>query len=901
MEMRIVPQPFGWTFRLMRILFASTLFILSIAPSWTLAQSADGPWAEPLNLSHSGVAVNPAIVIDSDAMVHTVWQDDLANFVYARFDGDQWSAPETTDLNLIFRLPAADEIVGTQVLVYTGPNPLFVAGPGRYIFAVWLSPEGNLFTSRVENNNFKNASAWNPGKLIAPDVASFAVAIDALGELHLAFLGTDDDPANPSGIYYTRSRSSGSNWAAPLLLYESPYLRTLGEGEANISLTTARVEDLLHVYIAWDNRPRKQVFLARSVDGGGTWEQPMLVAGPAPGTGLAGPFNIHVGADRDRVVLVWQSGRSGGACSQIYRSSDDSGITWSDPQQMSEDALGCAKSIEFVTGSATDPQDPLYLLLETHNQVFLSTWNGLQWSRPKVQSILSGFEDPEIYTEVIYSCHRTSLLEERLFVIGCDQGVGSDVWVTSRDLESNASWFETLEWNPLLPVTSGDLETETVELVATGDGLVHAFVSLHQDPAIYYTSWNGELWSRFVPVLILPDGVAGRPEIAAGPENGLFLIAQNNRGALYFSRATSGDAVTESRWSTPIRLGIDHDGMVGSAAVAWDADGTLHVAYSVPVNDERGIYLIQSKDHGTSWSEPLQVFDGEAAGFDLVGAPSILVSENGILHITWRQQSIQGDGESHPLSLYYTRSENGGRTFSEGEIVVEEPVAWREIVADSGGNLHLLWQPQDMFTTVWDQVSSDGGRSWQFPQGLPSEGIAAGGMVDSVGRLHFVNAGPGSLSHWVWDGVRWQPESSLLWPLTLQQEGPVELLTAVVNGQGIMVVVLALPADSGAETEGNLLYTTRMLELPSEQSTIQNVPTQMPITPTVISPTFTPELIYTPSSTIDSELTDPQDQTTGNESSDPISPFIMALVPVALLLLGVLGIMLRRSTRVEDR
>jgi hypothetical protein len=137
--------------------------------------------------------------------------------------------------------------------------------------------------------------------------------------------------------------------------------------------------------------------------------------------------------------------------------------------------------------------------------------------------------------------------------------------------------------------------------------------------------------------------------------------------------------------------------------------------------------------------------------------------------------------------------------------------------------------------------------------------------------------------------------------LTLQQAGQVELLSAAVNGEGTMVVVLALPADSGAETEGNLLYTTRMLGLPTEQSTIQNVPTEVPLTPTAISPTFTPEFVSTPPSTIDRGLTEPEAQTPGDESSDPISPFIIALVPVALLLLGVLGIMLRRSARVEDR
>ena len=324
----------------------------------------------------------------------------------------------------------------------------------------------------------------------------------------------------------------------------------------------------------------------------------------------------------------------------------------------------------------------------------------------------------------------------------------------------------------LRPLPSDNLEMEAVELVATGDGLIHAFFSQRQDPAIYYTYWDGELWSRITPVLELPEGEAGWPAIAAGPGNELFLIARNNKGALYFSRATSGNAATASSWSTPTRLGIGHDGKIGSVDIAWDAAGTVYVAYSVPVNEERGIYLVQSKDDGTTWSEPLQVFNGAAAGFDLVGAPSLLISENGFLHIIWKQQSIQGDGVPQPLSLYYTRSEDGGHTFSDAELVVEEPVAWREIVTDGKGNLHLLWQPQDTLTTVWDQVSLDGGRSWQFPQGLPDEGMTAAIMVDSVGRLHLVDAGPGSLGHWLWDGSRWQPEAPLHWSLASQQEGP---------------------------------------------------------------------------------------------------------------------------------
>jgi hypothetical protein len=894
-------RQFGWMFGLVRVLFACTLFIASITPSWALAQSTDDPWAEPLNLSHSGVAVKPSIVIDSDGVVHAIWQDDVENYVYTHFDGDQWSAPETTNLDLLFFWPGPITME-TPLVIYTGPNPLFIAGPDRHIFAFWLSPQGGLFTSKVENPDFADVGAWTYLRLISPQAASFAAAVDTTGEWHLAYLRTVDDPENPPGIYYTRSKNSGQNWTVPVLLYASPYFRTLGEGEANLSLVTAGTEDALSVYIAWDNRPRKQVLLAQSADGGETWGQPALVAGPALESGLGGPFSIHVGATQKSVVLVWQSGQPGGSCSQIFQSSSDAGTTWSDPQPMIEGLLGCAESNEFVTGLANSPEGLLYFLTETESQVFLSAWNGRQWSQPQAQPILSGFEEPEIYTEVIYGCHQASLLGERLYIVGCDQGGGGDVWVTSRDLGSNTTWFSSPVWSQPSPVTDENFEIEAIELVATGDDLIHAFFSQRQDPAIYYTYWDGELWSHITPVLKLPDGEAGWPAIAAGPGNELFLIALNNRGALYFSRATSGNAATESRWSTPTQLGISHDGMIGSVDVAWDAAGTVYVAYSVPVNEERGIYLVQSKDHGTSWSEPLQVFNGAEAGFDLVGAPALLTSKNGFLHIVWKQQSIQGDGVPQPLSLYYTRSEDNGRTFSDAALVVEEPVTWQDLVADGKGNIHLLWQGQDTITTVWDQVSLDGGNSWQFAQGLPDKGRLAAVTRDSVGKLHLVGGGLGALDHWVWDGSRWRSEAPLQWSLASQPEGQVELLAAAVNKQGKMMVVLAEPTGEGNLAVRTLLYSTRTLKLAPKQTAIQEVPTQTTLAPTftpVVTPT--PERSSTPASTVESEPANSQGQTDSNETNNRISPITMALLPVALLLLSVLGIVFRQAARVKDQ
>ncbi len=618
------------------------------------------------------------------------------------------------------------------------------------------------------------------------------------------------------------------------------------------------------------------------------------------------PGTIVHGSYQNNVVLVWQSGRSANgllpACNQIYQFSSDAGATWSDPQSMIENLLSCTQSNKFVTGLSNSPKGLLYFLTETKSEVFLTAWNGLRWSQSQEQPILSSFEEPEIYTQVIFGCHQGAFLRARLYVVGCDQGDGGDIWVTSRDLGTDNSWFQAPVWSQLSPVTSDNFKMEAVKLVTTDDGSFHAFFSQHQDRAIYYTYWNGETWSRIAPVLKLPEGEAASPAIAVGSGNELFLIARSSNGRLYFSRATSGDAATEANWATPARLEIGHDGEIGSVDIASDPTGTIYVAYSIPLNDERGIYLIESKDHGTSWSEPIQVFNGAAAGFDLVGAPSLLISTNGLLHIIWKEQSIQGDGEPQTRALYYTRSEDGGHTFSNATPVVKEPVAWQEIMADVKGNLHLFWQPQDTLTTVWDQISLDGGMTWQYPQGLPNTGRLVAVTTDPAGRLHLMGVGPEALGQWLWDGSRWQSEAPLKWPPVSQEQQSqisVELLAAAVSKQGKMLVLVAEQTTRGDVPEMTLHYATRTLELPSGQAATQ-IPTQAVLTPTLAPATSTPEGLLTPTTPADNGSATAE-QTVQSATNNRLSPLKSALLPVALLLLSVLGIVIWQVARAKDR
>src|SRR5688572_23556900 len=129
----------GWLLRLAVFWIASALAITSFTLHPASAQATDGSWAAPLNLSHSGVATDPAILVDSDLVVHGVWQDTFGNFVYARLEGDQWTLPKATDLHFVFGSPATQTASGdADALLYTGPNPRFMAGTGSYSLAFWV-------------------------------------------------------------------------------------------------------------------------------------------------------------------------------------------------------------------------------------------------------------------------------------------------------------------------------------------------------------------------------------------------------------------------------------------------------------------------------------------------------------------------------------------------------------------------------------------------------------------------------------------------------------------------------------------------------------------------------------------------------------------------------------------
>jgi hypothetical protein len=876
-----------------------------VNPPGALAQSADPQWTTPQNLSNSGAATDPTVWVEDETSLNALWQDAYANFVYARYSGGQWGAPQPTNLHQLFGYPASavavrDSTTPERVSLAAlpvGPNPLLLTGPGRYVYGFWITSEGLLYASRAPAGGVADVATWGGPQLVSSAAASFVAAVDAGGGVHLAYLQTGDTAGNPAGIYYTRSSNDGETWAASLPLYASLYLRGVSQSEANLSLTAAGTPEAPRLYLAWDDRPRKRVLLVTSVNGGVNWDQPRQVAGPVPDSGLAGPFGVRVGAVNDSAVLVWQYGEPNGACTQYFQASGDGGVTWSEASAMAVDLPGCAQSNDFVGGSGAGPEGMLYLLTNMKSQVVLSAWNGSQWSAPQSQPILTGFTDPEIYTPVLLGCHRAAWFEAKLFVTGCG-GEKGDIWITHREITAVESWFASLVWSQPALIAAENPNVAALELAVTGDNVVHAFLSQREDAAIYYSRWDGTAWSRLTPVLQVPEGEAGRPIVAVSPKGELFLATRGSQGSLYFSRASSRNAVAASGWSPAERLAVAQDGEIAGADIAWDASGTIHLAYAVSVNDARGIYLVQTTDRGTTWSAARQVLDGAAAGFDLVGAPTLLVAGDGSIHIGWQHLALGLEDVIEPLALHYAHSENGGQSFSAADTVGSGPVAWRALETDGQGNVHRLWQQPDVEATVFDQRSLDGGLTWQVAQRLPTKGGVVAITVDRADRLHLVGAGPDAIDHWVWEAGRWQAEAPLQWSSNPSPANPLDTLAAAVTGDGSLLVAFAEPAgETGAATR-RLLFATRTLAMPpiEAESLFTATPRPRP-TSTLEAPVPISSMVPTAAST-PTLLASPE---TAVEANDPLAAFLVAAVPVASILLMVVVVAVVRVAWVKSR
>lgn len=790
---------------LMAIPFLSFLFIAVPASH---AQSSQ-IWSDPINLSKAGSSIDPTLVIDAAGTIHVVWVDLFDGHKYVKStDGINWTSPITV------RFPFAPD----------DSLPVFLADESGGIHALWQNKFNALYYAKMAPGN-DLASSWSNRTKLADSVIDFTAVVSSLDILHIGYVSSFATDSQPSGIYYRQLK--GTSWSNAINLYSSQYFRSSNPEEANVHLAVREENELETVYMVWDDRPQKRILLSKSLDGGNVWESAIQIRGSEGGSGT--PYNVNVGAVDGKVLLLWQSGLLGSQCTLYSQWSTDGAENFGSPVKMLDELAGCPQTSEFIMVK----KDTSVVSLNIFNDISLMAWNGSFWSEQRTQNEITTFINPATFDSVIFGCQKLSVYDEQLVVVGCDKGSSGDIWFSSRLLGTDKDWFPPSSvWTDPVEVTIVNKQISALSSVSDDENNIHTFwvqpplVGGREGTAvIQYARWDGKSWSNPTAVI---SGLSGNPiQLTVNADHlGRLLLAwiDGKTGEVLFSRASADLASRSLEWEKPLSLSTASQAN-SSPDILVDTSGRIVIVYAVPINEKRGIYLVESGDAGKTWSHPLQVFDAVSASGDIVDQAKIGLTGDGRLHVLFSKFSLQGE-QRQSLGLYYSQSTDGGLTWSEPEEITNKPVHWSEIVGYDRSILHRLWQEyrQSMLVS-FHQISQDGGATWNNPvivSSISANTSLTTQIMDRTGNLHCLQLTTENnliiLNHHMWDGSRWVSQKPK--ELYIQDRGVLSSITAGVSSKGnLLVSALADYPYLTDELKSGILSVGKSLGLPEEIQT----------------------------------------------------------------------------------
>jgi hypothetical protein len=852
---------------------AILLLILTMFSSTVLPAKAQGanpepesPWSEPANLSRSGGTTQPEIFVDAQAGIHVLWKDKFASLVYSTSsDGMNWSPPEALELPF-------DEF--PYQIVTTDDDQVFV---------FWLNEDNDLIFSWVQSDRFASMESWSIPVVVKSEVFQFNVVEGPSGALHIAYLRTASSTEGRPGIYYTGSDNGGITWTDPALVYASSYLRTIdnqqgagsvpsisGRSTFHVDIKVLRTDDQTRVLISWNNPSLKRVYFASSSDGGSEWQEPQLVDGPDSTTPYLTARNINLYVIDNTVLRLWHAVESGGVCTLKYQISPDGGDSWSPFDVLFKGQTSCPDQVQMFP-----VEDDLTLVMaDFQSKVYLTSWNGQEWTLPEEQSKVSSFVDTENFNTIQLKCHQGVLSGDKVVVISCDEGAGGDIWQFNYDLNAiNKTFGKPSGWSDPLDLDVGDLSITTLALTSDRVSTAHAIWSLPEHEtstdsvvktSIYYARYNQR--NGAVGPLVLyekMEGVASQVNLTYGINNRLFAAWSGGlTGEIIFSRADADQAGSQSGWSPSSLL---QTGTLNGREpkLTITSDGNLYAIYAIPLNEQRGVYLQRSTNGGSQWEPFVQVFLGAENQCDMVNQPSLAAGPGNHLFVQWTCSTLPGGiGQ---LGLFSSESTDGGQNWTPAEQIVSGSIIWNRVIA-TDNTIFRFWQSYEGGnTSLWQTTSYDLGSSWEPPKNIssnPGQSYLIDIVTDHAGHLYLTNIlqsedQPLHLQFWLWDLTKWVPQEELFF--TNHKIEDITALASVVLPSGRLVVAYANHDPADVEQPNRLTFTSIEVSVSPGQADNNTTPvsqpestSKAPLTPTsdagegqVVQPESTSEALTT--------------------------------------------------------
>jgi hypothetical protein len=595
----------------------------------------------------------------------------LAGRAQAQSEGDIWGAP----VNLS-RSGAAEQ-------------PRIVAAPDGRLQVFWWDRFDGLMTARFTNGVRSSPmkapilvteEIENPGPDQEATVTLEAVSetpvivSDGSARVHALWLAEPDEETGMQALMHSQMPIGSTSWSEPAAVAEAAVAFDVVQ-TASGGLTLAYLRTL-HT----DAEPAG-VYVRRNLGAGGSWGAATVVYDTIYFRLLtAEEAYVRVADDGDETIhVVWEDPRLEEA---LYARSIDGAATWTEPT-----SLGDPDQRPARPRVVTLPDGGAMRLWEASAMSGCALYQ--QWL-PATGTPTAIWSDPQRVLEGISQCpegERFWSRDDDLFWLW-GEGSGAltlAAWDAGQERWSEPQFFDFRFEDP-----------ETGRLMSLGD--LHATLAGRRLAVVGYDPVSGEVWATLGEIDAL--------ELAFAPP---------------------------SPWSEPVRLSREGT-QAGWAAVALDAEGGVHVAWSErEAEGELGVAVLYAYRDGLAerWSRAVEVARGDSGG-EIARQPALIVAGAAgqrLIHLVWSggelgqilysraqiDQALSAQGWSPPQTL----SDPG------------MPGGWPQIGVDGAGRLYVVYAvPLNEGRGIYLVRSEDGGLSWSDPQVLFDAQAAGWTMVD---------------------------------------------------------------------------------------------------------------------------------------------------------------------------
>ncbi len=768
-------------------------------------------WTQPLNLSQSGSASIPSVAVQSDGTLHAVWWDEFNYAQYAYTTVGGWTVPRT--------IP---EVVGVtsqvdQKVQAPGYLRTYVTESGTAV-VFWLDENDNLMSSR----STIDSNSWSTPKRAATGPVGWDIRVGGNGAIHVAYLRATDSEQFPAGAYYRVSTDDGESFESAVPIQVSNYFRTIEKGEGHIRIA----DNDGQLLVGWDDPRLDLSFLSRSVDGGQSFEEPRNVESlqdrPAQHIRL---LPLSEGS----YLRLWEAGET---CNIYQQVSVNGGESWTTPARVLESLGGClGEDSYYIT-----PDNKLLYVNKTGEgdqaRTHLMIWDGQSWADPL--AIQFDFQNPITNRTSTIGC--ASAVQNGTFVsvVGCDQG--GDI-VVSKSVPTTTKLLPVLEqaWEPGVVLSNTTVNVGVPSVAVEPGGNLHilwgeaANTTESDNTSFAYLRGDGENWSAIATV-IDPETRVEDPSLVTDA-NGILHAAWSNgpTGTVMYSRTFGRDAVSEDSWIADIALPAVGD-VGGWPSLAIAPDQTLHAIYTVPLNENRGVYHTLSTDQGLNWSTPTLMFDAASENWQMARNTDLRIDRNGRLHAVWAHSTLPSS--EAPLGAYYAYSDDDGLSWTEPGIIDLDGAGYPQLELTNNGEVHIAWVRSGFAgLEVWHQWSPDSGQTWSEAAAIPGTqnvttdfGFASNGQDNIyLSGILTTEQNSASLFFTFWNGQEWVGYDTTLLGIDAAQDAGVRA-QLLPNGKLGLVYRVQATTSSGVP-QYVIGYTQR--QVTSELIAAQEVfPTQ---------------------------------------------------------------------------